>query len=94
MCIRDSITVSAVSDLSSDHDPVLITVQPTLDTPLQPPCRIRRINWRSYQDERQRTVRPDLPVLIATPADVDRMANYLSSRCRHVRHGQAHLSRP
>ena len=34
------ITVSAVADLLSDHDLVLISIRPKLDTPLQPPRRI------------------------------------------------------
>ena len=41
------VTVDAVSDLSSDHNPVLIIVLPTLDTPLQPPRHVQRVNWRS-----------------------------------------------
>ena len=57
--------------------PVLITVRLSLDSPLQPPRRIRRANWRSYHDDLHQTVPSDAPVTIASPADVDRMANYL-----------------
>ena len=50
------IIVYAMSDFSPDHDLALISVRPTLNTPLQPPHHVRRVNWYSYNHELYRTV--------------------------------------
>lgn len=42
----------------------LITVRSSLDTPLQPPRRFRRVNWRFLHDELHQPVPSNLPVPI------------------------------
>ncbi|MGP1928918.1 MAG: endonuclease/exonuclease/phosphatase family protein [Arsenophonus sp. NC-WZS1-MAG3] len=52
--ISNIISVTAVADLSSDHDPLLITVRALSDSPRLPDRPARRVNWRSYHDELSR----------------------------------------
>lgn len=51
--VNELIEVSAVTNLSSHHNPLFITVRDTLASP-RLPIAIRRVNWCSYYDKLSR----------------------------------------
>ena len=69
--------VSAVSDLSSDHDPLLVTVLQPSVSPRLPDHPVRKVNWRSYHDDLARQLPSVPPDPLVSCDDVDLRVNQL-----------------
>ena len=82
--VARNIEVSSVSDLSSDHNPLVITVRELSASPRLPAQIVRRVNWRSYHDELSRRL-PSLPAdPIVTRDDLDLRATNLQELVQGV----------